>query len=184
MLQLTAPFENRFTLGAGSEMRFYDESGLTGSEPFVADPANGQSQRTVLVATPDAELGFSVQADLEMDDSDLIDDEDGAVCFFSNYFGSANVDCVAWGDALPAGPTAVGTPEAAIPAGNMIERSIAANCSTFFETGDDTNQSAADFAPVPVPTTPAPSPRGATPRPSPRRRAGRPHPRAAALRRR
>ena len=105
-----------------------------------------------MVATPDAETAFNVQADFEMDDSNFLEDDDGAVCFQSLYGLFGTVDCVGWGTGTASSnpPSGMGTLEAAIPAGNMLERSIAANCSTFFETGDDTNQSAADFAPVPI----------------------------------
>ncbi len=152
VLQLTAPGENQFTAFGGSELRFYDTPGESGSEPLDANPANDESQRTVLVATPDAETEFDVQADFEMDDSNFLEDDGGAVCFQSLYVVFGTVDCVGWGTgtALSNPPSGMGTLEAAIPAGSMLERSIAANCSTFFESGDDTNQSAVDFAPVPI----------------------------------
>ena len=150
VLQLGGNGENQFTFGGGSELRFYDSAGQAGSEAFVADPTNGQSQRTVLAATPDAETAFSVNADLEMDDSNFLEDNNGAVCFQSVAFGT--VDCVGWGGGTASSnpPSGMGMLEAAIPAGNMLDRSIAANCATLFELGDDTDDSAANFGPAAI----------------------------------
>src|SRR5262249_23435710 len=91
--------------------------------------------------------------DLQLPSVDGLSKDGGAVCYLSAYFGP--LDCVGWGNInFPSGaPSPIGTPEAAIPTDMMLERSIAANCPTLFDTADDTNNSDADFSPTAPPAS-------------------------------
>jgi hypothetical protein len=151
VLQLTASGENQFTFGGGSSVRLYGSNGAeTNSQAFTSSTSNGSNQATVLVATPTAATTFGVTPDLQFTaDTDSLSNAGGAACFTSVPFGG--LDCVGWGSLTFASPPSpFGTPEAAIPADNMLERSIGAGCPTLFELSDDTDDSAADFAPVPI----------------------------------
>ncbi len=145
VLQLTGTGEN---LVNGTTVRLYNGTTQVNTATFTSNPGTGQNQQTILIATAAAETAFGgVQADLEFSNDDAIGDATGAACFTSPTFGV--VDCVGWGTETTAiGPTGMGTIEGAIPAGSRLERSIAAGCPTFFETTNDTNDSAADFSPV------------------------------------
>src|SRR5262249_37902142 len=55
--------------------------------------------------------------------------------------------------------TTAGTPAPALTTGTALRRSIASGCPTLLEAGDDTNDSATDFAV----TTPNPRPNSVTP---------------------
>jgi len=134
---------------AGHEVFEYSSSGSPPSGlDFVESPPNGQNQRTILIATTAAEAAFGVNADREVSSMNRIQGSAGAVCW-------ETVDCVRWGSFTPGGAltSPAGTPEAAIPDGSALVRSKAPGCSTLLEASDDTNSSAADFAPA------APSPR-------------------------
>jgi hypothetical protein len=148
-LQLTGAGENQFTFSGGSSVRLYDAAGAqTNVATFTSNPPNGENQRIVLVATATAAATFAgVPPELQFaSDTDSLSDAGGAACFTSVFF--AGVDCVGWGTlSFGSPPSPVGTVEPAIPADQILERSIAAGCSTLFETADDTNDSAADFAP-------------------------------------
>ena len=112
---------------------------------FTGPVANGQNQRTILVATTQAQNQFGVTADLTMATA-VIPKEGGKVCFDPE---PNEVDCVAWGNTT--GTDATGppfNPAGGIPDGQSIERKIGAGCSTLLEAGDDTNNSANDFQPV------------------------------------
>lgn len=138
-------------------MTVYDASGgLVHSSEFTAGVANGQTQATVLVGDSGVQAELGVAPDLV--DSELsIPAAGGAVCWNA---GGLPADCVAWGDfsggaALQAATgTTVGSPASpgGIAAGKAIRRSIAPGCPTLLEDGDDTNDSATDFAEA----TPAP----------------------------
>jgi hypothetical protein len=146
VLQLTSPNEN-FLVGA--TVTFYSDGAMSNAQQFNTMPANGESQRTVLAAGENAQTAFGVTSDLDMSNADVLVPEGGAVCLSSGTF--PDVDCVEWGtgtpDTLPSNP---GPPEPAIPMNNMIQRSIANGCPTLHELGDDTNNSDADFFPVPI----------------------------------
>jgi hypothetical protein len=140
-LQLAAPGEN---LVAGqASVDLYDASGVqTATATFLSNPPNGQSQRTMLAASPEASSMFGVAADLSLPAG--LDPGGGAACFDSTTFGP--LDCVRWGSSAAATPSPSGAPAAAISDGSSLTRSIAPACATLLETGDDTNDSATDFA--------------------------------------
>jgi hypothetical protein len=122
--------------------------GPAGDEEYIfeSNVANGQNQRTILLATAEAEAKFAVTADLTMEKLAL-DRSSGAVCFDS-------IDCVAWGPfAAGSLPSPAGTNAAPIPNGTSLTRSIAPGCQTLLEPSDDSNDSATDFSAA------APSPR-------------------------
>jgi hypothetical protein len=149
VLQLTAPNENLLT---GATVTFYSAGATISSMNFMSNPGNGANQMTVLAATQAAETAFGVTADLDMPNVDTLVNSGGAVCLSSLTF--PNVDCVEWGMRVGGPPltSPAGTPEPVIPADNLIERSITTGCATLHEPGDDTNQSANDFFPVPIST--------------------------------
>jgi hypothetical protein len=142
-LQLPASGEN-LVAGQASVGRYAASGMQTDSAMFLTNPPNGQSQRTMLAATPEASGLFGVTADLTLPSMDALQGPGGAACLNSTLFGP--IDCVAWGGAPVPTPSASGSPAAAIPDGSALTRSIARGCATLLETGDDTNDSAADFA--------------------------------------
>jgi hypothetical protein len=114
---------------------------------FGANVANGQTQQTILLATPEAETQFSITAD-ETLPSGVLNPAHGAVCWATDL--PTPVDCVAWGTFTDT--AGVGTPVAAPTDGMALTRTIAPNCPTMLEAADDTNNSATDF----TETTPTP----------------------------
>jgi hypothetical protein len=152
-LQLTAAGENQMTFGGGSSVSLFDAAGtLTASGTFASNPPNGQSQRTILAGTPSVFLNFGVTPDLELTPTADTSGSGGSACFNSVPFGP--LDCVGWGNALPPfGPSSpFGTAAPAIPDGSSLVRSIAAGDPSVHEFGDDTDNSATDFAPDSTPT--------------------------------
>jgi hypothetical protein len=141
---------------SGKRLSFYDPTGSNNpTSTFTVDVANGQNQRTILVGddgVPGADLTDSSL------DSDL-DDSGGAVCF-EDPVGTVRVDCVAWGPTF-ANPLMlpVGNPAPGFVDDQSLTRSIARGCATLLEAGDDTGDSAADFALA----TPSPRPSSAAP---------------------
>jgi hypothetical protein len=132
-LQMYAAGQN---LVGGHTVTFYGATGaMTGTCEFQGNVPNGQNQRSVLVATPSA----GVASDCALTDGDRLNPTSGAVCF-------ENIDCVAWGSFTGSVMGPVGSPAPAITAGMSLTRSIGAGCATLLEAGDDTNNSAADFA--------------------------------------
>lgn len=128
---------------AGHPVRFYSATGAqTASATFAGSVPNGQNQRSILIATPEAVTQFGVAADLSIGAG--LDPSGGAACW-------STFDCVSWGNftGSAALPSATGTPEAAIPDGSSLCRSIAAGNPTLLESGDDTDNSANDFLPTP-----------------------------------
>lgn len=127
---------------AGHAIQTYDNAGLPIGSPFVfpGNATNGGNQRTILVGdaavSPDFPSGLNVAAGA------------GAVCF-----ENPPIDCVSYGGVGGSFPSPTGTPAPALADGESLERSIAPNCPTLLEAGDDTNNSAMDFALA------APSPR-------------------------
>jgi hypothetical protein len=152
---------NLFTSGS-PVLNLYPPTGPPTPVTFSADPASGQDQRTVLIATPDAATEFSVTADQSIANTDVLDGTSGAVCFSSTAFGQ--IDCVKWGSYSTALPGPVGNAQDAIPDGSSIQRSIAPGCSTLLEFTDDTNDSQTDFSPLVLPT---PRPNSVTPTETP-----------------
>ncbi|MEA2432810.1 MAG: hypothetical protein QOG54_267 [Actinomycetota bacterium] len=105
---------------------------------FADNVANGLDQSYILVATPEAETLFGVQADLEMTAS--LPSSGGKVCF-------GGIDCVAWGT-FPAGDPTTGAPFGAssgLPVGQAIVRDISDGDPNQLEGADDTDDSASDF---------------------------------------
>jgi hypothetical protein len=140
----------------GQHVSFYESEGSnTPIAAFTSNVASGQNQRTILIGdtgVPGADLEY---AGLDA----ALDDGGGAACFESTVFGT--IDCVAWGafdNSIAALP--VGTNAPALPDGQSLTRSIARGCATLLEAGDDTGDSAADFAlaaPSPRPNSVAPT---------------------------
>jgi hypothetical protein len=150
VLQLTGLGENQLATVGPASVKLFNATTQSNSATFTSNPLVGTNQATVLVATANAEALFNVVADLQLSSVNGMDPAGGAACLDSPMaFGV--VDCVEWGTGTSAPlPIGTGIAEAAIPPDNMLNRSIAAGCPTFFETADDTNDSAADFAPVPI----------------------------------
>jgi hypothetical protein len=152
-LQMYSPGQNHVQ---GHTITVYDAAGAeTGSATFAADVAQGANQSTLLAATPAAESQFGVAADVAMPASDSLDPAGGAACWES-------LDCVAWGSFHGSVLAPVGTPAdpAGIPDGLALRRTIAPNCSTLLDGGDDSNNSAADLLdaiPAPRPNSVVPS---------------------------
>jgi hypothetical protein len=122
----------------GHQIVAYDMAGGPGTTfTFPTNAANGENQRTILVSNSPG-----LSPDFLADGTNPLDlPPSGAVCF-------DGIDCVSWGSfaapgALP-GPT--GNPAPAPLSGSSLERTIAPNCPTLLEPGDDTNDSATDFA--------------------------------------
>jgi hypothetical protein len=156
-LQMYAPGQDNFA--PMSSIDFYGPAGtITGTTP-VNDVASGANQSRALVGTTAAEAAFGVMNDTDFAaPSGFLDPAGGAVCFESTMFGQ--IDCVAWG-AISGPPGSAGTPAAAIPDGSSLLRSICAGSATELEAADDTNDSAADFAPTsPTPQNNAAAPGG------------------------
>lgn len=150
---------NQQDFGLGSSVQVFGAGGVVGETIPLDDVAVGQSQRTALVATQQAEARFGVSADAAFDDDEL-DPAGGAACFNSSVFEPSPIDCVAWGSVVDP-PAGAGTPADAIPDGASLERTLARRCSTWLEAVDDTDSSAADFfpsfAPTPYPNAAAPA---------------------------
>ncbi|MGH2546100.1 MAG: hypothetical protein ACRDHH_04520 [Actinomycetota bacterium] len=140
-LQMYEPGQN---LVGGHTLHLYIPPTYPG-EPFSRQdctiPTNvpvGADQSHILFATTEAQSLF-ITADFTM--PPLLSGDGGAVCF-------ENIDCVAWGSFSGSTTSPAGTPEPAIPPDQSIHRSIAAGDATKLEAVDDTNDSAADFAPA------------------------------------
>ena len=124
---------------------------------FGANVSQGDSQRSILVARDDGSL--PVPADFVS--ADLILPSSGAACFIDSL-PLNGIDCVAFGTFAgfaSGAPSPAGVPAQAPPPGGALQRSLAAGCATLLEAGDDTDDSAADFALA----TPSPRPNSAAP---------------------
>jgi hypothetical protein len=125
---------------------------------FPAGVSQGANQRTILVARDDGSL--PVTADFVT--ADLVLPTNGAACFIDTL-PLNGIDCVAFGTFTGfsgGAPSPVGTPAPAPAPGGALERSIAPGCATLLESGDDTDDSSADFAlatPSPRPNSVAPT---------------------------
>lgn len=123
----------------GHVLRSYDAGGkVTSVNTFPTDAANGASQSTLLLATPQAEAQFGVVADAPL--APALPPSGGAVCWEA-------IDCVSWGafGGEAASPTGTPAVAAGIPDGMALRRSIARGCPTFLDFEDDHDNSAADF---------------------------------------
>jgi hypothetical protein len=134
---------------AGKHIVTYDSAGnVLTNFTIPGNVANGQNQRTILIsdggpigATPDFSGPINVVSPA------------GSACFTDSAI-TVGVDCVSWGATLaPTGPPSpVGMPALFFGAGlgpnQTIERTISRGCATALDAPDDTNDSAADFAPA------------------------------------
>jgi hypothetical protein len=148
-LQMYAAGQNHV---AGHEVREYASDGYR-PEMLENDVASGENQRTILLATEEAEAKFGFTADMVILPG-FLDPAGGAVCFDS-------IDCVAWGnfDTSAILPSPAGANAPAITDVLALTRSITPGCATLLEASDDTNDSAADFleaAPHPRPNSSSP----------------------------
>lgn len=159
-LQMYADGQTMFTANNARIVGF-EPGGSTSLSPgtLTPDPTFGFSQRTVLIGTATADTQFGVTSDYALPAGNNINPAGGAVCFRSNAF--PDIDCVSWGSFSNVFSLPVGNPESpgGIPNTNSIRRSLAPGCSTLLEEGDDTNNSAPDFAPA----SPTPRPNNVTP---------------------
>jgi hypothetical protein len=137
-LQMYAPGQN---FVSGHTLHLYTPPTNPG-EPFSrqdctipANVSNGTDQAHILFATAEAQSLF-VTADFTM--PPLLSGDGGAVCF-------ENIDCVAWGPFSGSTTSPAGIPEPAIPPDKSIHRDLKGST---LENADDTNDSAADFAPA------------------------------------
>lgn len=134
-------------LVAGHDLIVYDSAGVqVATYTFPANVSNGANQAKILIATPQAETFFGVNADLTM--SATLMSGGGKVCFEA-------IDCVAWG-AYTGPSTGVGTPfnaTSGIPVGRAALRRLdIVGSATVLDSGDDTNNCATDFVSgLPVP---------------------------------
>lgn len=141
----------------GHQLKLYDSSGSllhTSTFPTPSGVSNGSNQATILIGDTSVASAFGVTPDL-VDAGLEISAAGGAACWIP---GTLNADCVAWGG-FP-GPTAAGfeaatstsagspASPAGITTGKAIRRKIAPGCQTLLEAGDDSNDSATDFAEV------------------------------------
>lgn len=141
-LQMTAAGQNDVD---GQVLRFYDATGAevpASNFTIPSDVANGQSQRTVLLATSEA----GVAADFTLSSVDRMDPAGGAVCFT----GPNEADCLTWGS-IPLFELLSGFPDrqtanaVAIADEQSLHRDITRGCATLLDSADDTNSGAADF---------------------------------------
>ncbi|NUS61104.1 MAG: hypothetical protein HOQ01_09165 [Lysobacter sp.] len=138
VLQMYASGQN---LVGGHNLILYNAAGTAiATRVFAGNVANGANQAKILIATPQAETFFNVQANLEIPASILADG--GKVCF------AGSIDCVAWGS-YRGSATGVGTPFAAstgIAGGRAAVRRLdIAGGTTTLNSTDDTDNSANDF---------------------------------------
>jgi hypothetical protein len=131
---------------AGSHVVTYDNAGNPLSDyQLPGNVPNGESQRTVLITdggsgTPTPDFVAPLQVPVPA----------GSACWIDLPSGAD--DCVSWGSTAPPqdNPSPVGMPVlffgGGLSAGGTIRRTIASNCPTLLEAGDDTSDSATDFA--------------------------------------
>jgi hypothetical protein len=154
------------TLVEGHVLRTFNAAGtLVKANVLPTDVGNGVNQATILIATPEAEAHFGVEADAPLAPSGQLDPGGGAVCWES-------LDCVSWGNFSGSLASPAGQPAEAggIPDGMALRRTIAPNCPTLLDSADDSNNSAGDFSAV----FPGPRPNSAMPPEHPCKQAGAP----------
>lgn len=125
----------------GHELTVFNAAGTAvATFTFPGNLANGNNQAKILIATPQAEAFFGLNADLAMSPSLVA--AGGKVCF------AGTVDCVAWG-AYTGSATGVGAPfnaASGLQFGRAaIRRLNVAGSPTVLDAADDTNNSASDF---------------------------------------
>lgn len=128
----------------GHEITVYNaDATIAAVATFSGDLENGNNQDYALVATPDAETLLGITADVSVPALNITP-SGGRICFES-------FDCFSWGSFLGSrkNPSESGTPYAefgGLTLAHVIERDISAGSPTLLEDGDDTGDSAADFA--------------------------------------
>jgi hypothetical protein len=145
-LQLFQP-GNQFV--SAHTIRIYNAAGSVATQRILTgpDPANGQSQRTILIGdtgVPGRDFTINGLSDGPSGTIPLNNGAGGAVCFDETL-----VDCVSWGTFNNSGSMAgipVGSNAAAIPAGQSLTRTISRGCATALDDFDDTDNSSADFS--------------------------------------
>ena len=156
-LQMYAAGQTELGGGAVCYRYYTSANGSTGEGGCNFGPVeNGENQRTILIG----DLDLIDKTDFQRNLEDIFLENElndyGAVCVSFN--GQAPTDCVSWGAFTGPDPLfqdgIAGTPAASPPAGMSLTRSISAGCPTLLEASDDTDDSAADFAPA------TPTPRG------------------------
>jgi hypothetical protein len=142
-------YEGGQNLVAGHPIVVYGPTGSTAHTfDLPANVANGQNQRTVLIAGPGYASAFPSGPAADATDAGLnLPAAGGAVCFTEG----SPPDCVSWGNfsgsaSLPAPGASSPESPGGVTAGQALHRSIAAGCPTLLEAVDDTNSSSADFS--------------------------------------
>lgn len=142
---------NNQNITNNSRLRFYDAAEqVIATFVLPGDVATGLAQQTVLIATAAAQTLYSVTADFTMPAA--MSPAGGKVCF-ERRTTFEQLDCVAWGNYIDDGAVASG--EAGTPfngaegllAGSAMLRGVSGGTNpNGIDAGDDTNDSAADFA--------------------------------------
>jgi hypothetical protein len=161
-VQMYAPFQSFLSNGAKVAVCNNTCSLVPAEFSGFSNVANGNSQDTVVFGdsgVPGGSKDFNVNLNLQDDEAG------GAVCYVSE---PGYTDCVSWGN-FNANSTLTtnydasadpGSPAMTLTSGMALRRSISAGCPTALEPGDDSNNSAADFAaatPNPRPNSVAPT---------------------------
>jgi len=125
----------------GHDVTVFDAAGEeVGSFTFTQPVENSADNAYILVATSEAEATFGVTADLTM--TPVIAAAGGKVCF------ATDVDCVSWGN-YSGDKEGTGTPfngtTGLVPGQSMERRLSGGDEADNLDTGDDTDDSAADF---------------------------------------
>jgi hypothetical protein len=138
----------------GHSLRIYDATGatvdtFTFTAGYQAPNHNSASgNNTILIGDTGVQAAFGASAAPDdHTDASLNIPAAGAAC----WLDGSPPDCVAWGNftggaSLPAPGAGTPVSSPAVTAGKAIRRSIAAGCATLLESGDDTNNSSADFS--------------------------------------
>jgi Ca2+-binding RTX toxin-like protein len=163
-LQMYAPGQNFVQT---HYLRTYDNSGAPlATYQFPNSVPNGESQRTILIASGPTVVG-GVSPDFNAgSDLNLTKNTSGALCYI-DQLPATGLDCVAYGFSgytIQGGaPSPFGTPALGINGlmdGQTLQRTEARGCRLQLDPADDTNDSAADFS------LGAPSPRNNSTKPS------------------
>jgi hypothetical protein len=126
------------------------DGGLSHTATFQSDVPNGANQSTVLIGEANVGTLLRVAPDL-LDPGLDLPPAGGAVCWNA---GGLPADCVSWGsfdggerfEAETNTPTGVPAAPGGLGPEQALLRTIAPGCSTFLEPGDDSDDSATDFA--------------------------------------
>lgn len=151
-LQMYAPGQN---LVNSHYLRTYDNGGnVLSTFQFPTSVANGQNQRTILIADGPTVAGGAPPDFNAAGNLNVVEGSSGAVCFI-DQLPSQGIDCVSFGflngiqggNPSPVGDPAKGTGASdGLAAGESIHRSINRRCRTALDAVDDRDDSATDFA--------------------------------------